>query len=141
MEPCRADSPCGGREPIAGNGRCLSCGAMRAAAAVAPASAQTPVAAPPEPRAPVASPAAILAREGGYIAAFKEASGMFDADIGALVGLKRPTVQAVLSGRRPERLDEAQEAALVSAARDQVLRLMAFAGRGGWRPGCENDEN
>lgn len=50
----------------------------------------------------------------------KQATNYFDGDIAAIVGMKRSTVQAVISGRIGEYLDDQQKAALLSAVRDHL---------------------
>lgn len=51
---------------------------------------------------------------------FKLATNAFDQEIADIVGMKRSTVQAVICGRTPEYLDDAQKAKLLAAMRSFV---------------------
>lgn len=87
-EPCRLEHDCGGREPLAGNGRCMTCGAHRA----------TP--APPEPPQPLPDRRAIKpGMEVRISARYKELTGCTDQQLATLIGKARGTVQAYTSGR------------------------------------------
>lgn len=44
----------------------------------------------------------------------------FDQELADIVGMKRATVQAVISGRTPEYLDTRQKTILIAAVRDFV---------------------
>lgn len=129
-EPCRLNgpdgAPCGGNEPIAGNGRCLTCGARRVAEAV-PAAA-----APIEPKRPAPRPAAVLPglRQGvrhdpaaSFIGRFKEATGATDKEAAALLGVARTTAQAYANGHRTELLDGAQVKILMDDLADRLVLL------------------
>lgn len=143
LEPCRLNGadgpPCDGREPVAGNGRCMTCGAQRQAemAATAPEAAPAPQPpAKPETR-PTAAAAPILPgaeaprlRHGvtndpgaSFIGRFKEATGATDREASALLGMSRATCQAYASGRLPEKLDAAQVATIRADIAERLLLL------------------
>jgi hypothetical protein len=146
LEPCREDRPsCGA--PIAGNGRCLECGARRAAEMVAvPHLLRTPEiyhvdALSPETLVQVSDKdaeflAARLKKQDlkpaeprpPVLARFKAATAMSDKDIGDLLNLPRSTVQATVSGRIAEKLTPKQLRALLDALnqhRDLTVELKA----------------
>lgn len=126
-EPCRLNgpdgSPCGGNEPIAGNGRCLTCGARRVAEAVPAAVA------PVEPPKPVARPAAAL-RHGvkhdpaaSFVGRYKEATGSTDKETAALLRIARTTAQAYANRQRTELLDAGQVKTLMDDIADRLVLL------------------
>ncbi len=136
LEPCRLNGadglPCGGAEPIAGNGRCMTCGAQRKASET-PATAPEAVPAPSPPAkpatAPVAAPAPIL-RHGvtkdpgaSLIGRFKEATGATDREASAMLGMSRATAQAYASGRLPEKLTAGQVATIRADIAERLLLL------------------
>ncbi len=118
VEPCRLEADCGGREPLAGNGRCMTCGANRAAPCTPEQPVEAvPAAKAPTPRpAPVSSPVEAPARPGEpLVRRFKEALGMPDAQLAALIGVTRPTAQAYVSGRLAEQIDGVRSEYLLRA--------------------------
>jgi len=136
VEACRLNGaegpPCNGDQPIAGNGRCMTCGAQR----TAPETAPTAVQAAPAPAAPLkaetapaAAPAPIL-RHGvtndpaaSFLGRFKEATGATDREAAGMLGMSRATVQAYAAGRLPEKLDAKQAATLRADIADRLLLL------------------
>lgn len=142
IEPCRmngADGPsCGGQEPIAGNGRCMTCGAVRRLPETAPAleAAPVPATAPPRQNGTVtpgerdnalgqaARPPVRNDLGASFLGRFKEATGCTDREVSAMLGMSRATVQAYVGGRLPEKLDTAQVDKLTG---ELALRLMLVA--------------
>ena len=99
FEECRLPTPCGGSEPIAGNGRCMTCGANRLSAATeAPTSAPAP---------PVGNFEQVLPGEIKPMLAkrVQETLGLKYHELGDLLGVSRPTAQAYVSGRLAERVE------------------------------------
>lgn len=136
IEPCRLETPCTGREPVAGNGRCMSCGAQRAVAAVEPVVIvqATPAPTKPETRRSIA-PAVVqqpaTLRHGvtydpgvSFIGRFKEATGATDRELSGMLGMSRATSQAYAGGRLAEKLDDKQ---LQTLADDLAERLLLLA--------------
>jgi hypothetical protein len=139
LEPCRLNGgdgpPCGGAEPIAGNGRCMTCGAQRRAASAPETAveAQQAAAAPTPAPAPETRPAAASApilRHGvtndpgaSLIGRFKEATGATDREVSGMLGMSRATAQAYASGRLPEKLDTAQARTLIDDLAERLLLL------------------
>ena len=127
IEPCREDrASCA--SPVAGNGRCMECGARRAAETPADPHA-TPVErltieAIQQPPRQVGKPAALAAP---VLARFKAVTGHNDRDIGDLLNLARSTVQGYVAGRMAEKLTPSQLRTLYSAARDQADKLNDLA--------------
>lgn len=119
LEPCREDrAVCDA--PVAGNGRCLECGARRAQEIIAP---PAPVAVAREPDKPLraAKPAApVLAR-------FKAATGLSDKNIGDMLNLARSTVQATIAGRMPEKLTPSQHKMLAETLSLQLQKAQELA--------------
>lgn len=120
IEPCREDrASCA--SPVAGNGRCLECGARRApeqmlvqVEVASGKSEGSPLSLEPvetvtakignhpvDFTAPTKPSAPVLAR-------FKAVTGNNDRDIGDLLNMARSTVQATVGGRMPEKLTPAQ---------------------------------
>lgn len=142
IEACRLNGPdgqpCGGGEPIAGNGRCMTCGAVRRAADTpeTPVEARTAVPAVAAPVAPAkvetpptASPAPKL-RHGvtndpgaSFIGRFKEATGATDREVSSMLGMSRATAQAYASLRLPEKLDEAQARVMIDDLAERLVLL------------------
>lgn len=140
LEPCRLNGadgpPCNGDQPIAGNGRCMTCGVQRRAAETAAAAAveaRQPVPAPQPPAAPETRPAAApspILRHGvthdpgaSLIGRFKEATGATDREVSGMLGMSRATTQAYASGRLPEKLDTAQARALIDDLAERLVLL------------------
>lgn len=128
LEPCRLETPCGGSQPVAANGRCMSCGAQRAAVkAVEPAPA-TPAPVKPETAPAAATPAlrhGVTYEPGAsFIGRYKEATGATDREVSGMLGMSRATSQAYAGGRLPEKLDDKQ---LRTLADDLAERLLLLA--------------
>lgn len=136
LEACRLNGadgpPCNGNEPIAGNGRCMTCGAIRRVAEKAPekpVQADSPPAATRAPSEPVTASTPVL-RHGvtydpgqSFIGRFKEATGATDRETASMLGMSRATAQAYASGRLPEKLDEAQARVLLDDLAERLLLL------------------
>lgn len=121
LEPCRLEVSCGGREPLAGNGRCMTCGANRAEppAEAAPDSPverveQVQATNPPTPAA-VAPVAAVAASGEPMTARLKAALGLTDKELADMIGVSRPTAQAYVTGRLPEQIDGVRAEYMVRA--------------------------
>jgi len=125
IEPCREDRPvCA--SPVAGNGRCLECGARRASETPSIALENGSViefSGDPEPiksRETVKPAAPVLAR-------FKAVTGHNDRDIGDLLNLARSTVQGYVAGRMAEKLTPAQLTVLRGRLRATAQQAQAMA--------------
>ncbi len=126
LEPCRLEVSCGGREPLAGNGRCMTCGAARAAPAEAEAP-ETPVErvetvkapTPPTPAAVAPTPAPAASGE-PLTARVKGALGLTDKELADLIGVSRPTAQAYVCGRLPEQVDGVRAEYLLRALTKRI---------------------
>lgn len=130
-EGCRLEKPCAAPR-IAGNGRCMDCGAYRQNPAASPVEREEPSEAPappPEPEnAPAAEKPAPVARkkpvsyaeahrqrqakamrdpEATFIGRYKELTGVADRELAAMVGKSRATIQAYARGQLPEILEAA----------------------------------
>lgn len=130
-EGCRLEKPCAAPR-IAGNGRCMDCGAYRQNPAASPVEREEPLdapAPPPEPEnAPAAEKPAPVARkkpvsyaeahrqrqakavrdpEATFIGRYKELTGTADRELAAMVGKSRATIQAYARGQLPEILEPA----------------------------------
>jgi len=124
VEPCRLNGadgpPCGGSEPVAGNGRCMTCGAQREALLAAPA----PIAAQPErPRYADRIRRNISDLDATFIGRFKVATGATEKEIAGLVGLSRPTINAYVAGRLPEKIDTEQGSTLADNIDERLILL------------------
>ena len=120
-EGCRLETPC----PVprlAGNGRCLDCGASRAAPAKPLSIAEAIKPGPRKVRAhsdlrrgvthdPTAT----------FLGRFKEATGATDKEMGEMLGVSRVSVQAYIAGRRAEALSGAQARNLIDALAEHLL--------------------
>jgi hypothetical protein len=140
-EACRNGSDenpagCGGREPVAANGRCMTCGAYRAAptdAATAPKAVELPIApakvetpaseAPVEPAAPKLRHGVTYDPGDSVLGRFKEASGATDKETAAMLGMSRATVQAYANGRLVEKLTDVQARTLIDDIGERLLLL------------------
>lgn len=128
-EGCRLEKPCAAPR-LAGNGRCMDCGAYRQTAAESlreregPSEAPAP---PPEPEnAPAAEKPAPTARkkpvsyaeahrqrqakalrdpEATFVGRYKELTGTADRELAAMTGKSRATIQAYARGQLPEILE------------------------------------
>lgn len=125
QEPCRLETSCGGREPLAGNGRCMTCGANRAVPAPA---------APPAPEKP--APATVVrprkkkaktSRNGiiydpaeSFIGRYKEVTGATDAEVAVMLGKSRQTISAYSHGRLAENLDRGGARILANDLADRM---------------------
>lgn len=128
-EGCRLEKPCAAPR-IAGNGRCMDCGAYRQNPAASPVEREEPLdapAPPPEPEnAPAAEKPAPVARkkpvsyaeahrqrqakamrdpEATFIGRYKELTGTADRELAAMTGKSRATTQAYARGQLPEKLE------------------------------------
>lgn len=121
LEPCRLETPCGGREPLAGNGRCMTCGANR----IEP---PTPAAPPPAPRPKPKPKKKLKGLRGGIIydpadslvGRFKEVTGATDNELSAMLGKARTTIQAYCNGRLAEKLEDGGGQRLIDELADRM---------------------
>ena len=132
-EGCRLEKPCAAPN-LAGNGRCLDCGAQRGAAAPA----EPPQEPAPKPK-PLPAPKALKPDDSGSVPAlrrgvkldpgqsftgrFQEATGMTDKEIAAMLHKSRVTVQAYRGGRLPEKLTVEDVQGMCAAIADQLIVL------------------
>ena len=122
LEKCREEKDAPGRpcnRPTSATGRCMDCGAFR----------WPPEGAEPAPAAPVALPYPVSVpppNGPGLVYKVKAVTGWPDYQIADLLKLKRPTVQAYVSGRLPERLTADQAAALRAALERQASQMLAL---------------
>lgn len=122
-EGCRLEKDCGGREPVAGNGRCMTCGADRGAAIVSEASVVSDTEAPETPQRAAALPSPVQLPStptGPLTARVKLALGATDSELGQLLGVSRPTAQAYASGRLPEIVDAIRAEYLLRAVKKRA---------------------
>lgn len=135
-EGCRLEKPCASPR-LAGNGRCMDCGAYRQTAAESPVEREEPEAAPAPPLAPESAPAPAPAHavaspqaarkkpvsyaeahrqrqakamrdpEATFVGRYKELTGTADRELAAMVGKSRATIQAYARGQLPEILEPA----------------------------------
>jgi hypothetical protein len=137
-EECRLEKSCGGREPIAGNGRCMTCGAQRGTPEPLQSNTEAPQASPRAVEPAPATPALAKPAEGvlpavaprsdlPLTARLKEALGLTDADLGRLIGVARPTASAYVTGRLTEIVDGVRAEYMLRAVqkRREVLRELA----------------
>lgn len=124
-EGCRLEKPCAAPR-LAGNGRCMDCGAYRQTAAESPQEREEPSEAPAPPPAPESAPAAAPARkkpvsyaeahrqrqakalrdpEATFVGRYKELTGTADRELAAMTGKSRATIQAYARGQLPEKLE------------------------------------
>ena len=128
-EGCRLEKPCAAPR-LAGNGRCMDCGAYRQIAPESPQEREEPLEAPappPEPEnAPAAEKPAPTARkkpvsyaeahrqrqakalrdpEATFVGRYKELTGTADRELAAMTGKSRATIQAYARGQLPEKLE------------------------------------
>lgn len=123
-EGCRLETACSAPR-LAGNGRCLDCGANRVANLVKVLSAAEAIKdAPRKPKPPselrrgiTHDPAAT------FLGRFKEATGATDSEMADMLGVSRASVQAYIAGRRTEALDEAQARLMIDGLADRLLLL------------------
>lgn len=123
-EGCRLETPCAVPR-LAGNGRCLDCGANRSTGPVKVLSAAEAVS--PAPRKP--KPPSELRRgithdpAATFLGRFKEATGATDSEMAGMLGVSRASVQAYIAGRRTEALDEAQARLMIDGLAERLLLL------------------
>lgn len=123
-EGCRLETPCAVPR-LAGNGRCLDCGANRSTSPVKVLSAAEAVS--PAPRKP--KPPSELRRgithdpAATFLGRFKEATGATDSEMAEMLGVSRASVQAYIAGRRTEALDEAQARLMIDGLAERLLLL------------------
>ena len=133
-EGCRLEKPCAAPR-LAGNGRCMDCGAYRQTAprsgdaeggVESPQEREEPLEAPAPPPAPESAPAAAPARkkpvsyaeahrqrqakalrdpEATFVGRYKELTGTADRELAAMTGKSRATIQAYARGQLPEKLE------------------------------------
>lgn len=125
LEPCRENrAVCG--SPVAGNGRCMDCGARRAPETPGTVTAHLT---PEEPSTAAATitmttaQASLRAPPPGFLARFKGSTGNNDRQIGDLLGMARSSVQAIIGGRVGETLTPAQLEKLDRAIAGQQAAL------------------
>lgn len=126
QEPCRLETSCGGREPLAGNGRCMTCGANRAVPA--PAAPPQPEKAAPAPRVPRPKKKAHKGLRNGiiydpaksFIGRYKEVTGATDAEVAVMLGKSRQTISAYSHGRLAENLDRGGARILMNDLADRM---------------------
>lgn len=120
-EGCRLETPCAVPR-LAGNGRCMDCGASRVGP-VQRLSAEEAV--KPGPRAPrVASEL----RRGvthdptaTFCGRLKEATGATDQELADILGVSRASVQAYVAGRRTELIDDAATRRMIALLDEHLL--------------------
>lgn len=123
-EGCRLETPCAVPR-LAGNGRCMDCGANRSTGPVKVLSAAEAVS--PAPRKP--KPPSELRRgithdpAATFLGRFKEATGATDSEMAEMLGVSRASVQAYIAGRRTEALDEAQARLMIDGLAERLLLL------------------
>lgn len=130
-EGCRLEKPCAAPR-LAGNGRCMDCGAYRQIAPEKPQEREEPEEAPAPPPEPESAPAAekpapaprkkpvsyaeahrqrqakaMRDPEATFIGRYKELTGTADRELAAMVGKSRATIQAYARGQLPEILEPA----------------------------------
>jgi len=133
-EGCRLEKPCAAPR-LAGNGRCMDCGAYRQTAPESPQEREEPSGAPAPPPAPESAPAAAPAHavaspqaarkkpvsyaeahrqrqakalrdpEATFVGRYKELTGTADRELAAMTGKSRATIQAYARGQLPEKLE------------------------------------
>lgn len=133
-EGCRLEKPCAAPR-LAGNGRCMDCGAYRQTAprsgdaeggVESPQEREEPLEAPAPPPAPEIAPAPAPARkkpvsyaeahrqrqakalrdpEATFVGRYKELTGTADRELAAMTGKSRATIQAYARGQLPEKLE------------------------------------
>lgn len=124
-EGCRLEKPCAAPR-LAGNGRCMDCGAYRQTAAESPQERKEPLEAPAPPPAPEIAPAPAPAKkkpvsyaeahrqrqakalrdpEATFVGRYKELTGTADRELAAMTGKSRATIQAYARGQLPEKLE------------------------------------
>lgn len=135
-EPCRLNGadgpPCGGAEPVAGNGRCMTCGAQR----TVPEQASTGIAvdAPADIAIPITEPTRparyadriernLSDLDATFIGRFKVATGATEKEVAGMMGVGRSTINAYVAGRLPERLSVSQGQALVDNLDERLILL------------------
>ena len=122
-EGCRLETPCAAPR-LAGNGRCLDCGASRVLAPV-PLTAKEAIA--PGPRKP--KPPSELRRgvthdpAASFLGRFKEATGATDNEMADMLGVSRATVQAYIAGRRREIIENDTARKMIDGLADRLLLL------------------
>ncbi len=142
-EGCRLETPCPAPR-LAGNGRCLDCGAYRQIAAERPQEHEAPLEAPAPPPAPESAPAPAPARpapvsyaearrqrqakalrdpEATFIGRYKELTGVPDKELAAMAGKSRATIQAYARGQLPEILDPATVRALADDLGERMILI------------------
>lgn len=128
-EGCRLEKPCAAPR-IAGNGRCMDCGAYRITPPESPVEREEPAEAPAPPPEPENAPAAekpaparrkkpvsyaeahrqrqakaMRDPEATFIGRYKELTGTADRELAAMTGKSRATIQAYARGQLPEKLE------------------------------------
>lgn len=118
-EGCRLEKPCAAPR-LAGNGRCMDCGAYRQIAPESPQEREEPLEAPES--APAPAPArkkpvsyaeahrqrqakALRDPEATFVGRYKELTGTADRELAAMTGKSRATIQAYARGQLPEKLE------------------------------------
>lgn len=111
-EGCRLEKPCAAPR-LAGNGRCMDCGAYRQTAPESPQEREEPAEAPARRKKPVSYAEAHRQRqakamrdpEATFIGRYKELTGTADRELAAMTGKSRATIQAYARGQLPEKLE------------------------------------
>lgn len=128
-EGCRLEKPCAAPR-LAGNGRCMDCGAHRQSPATSPVEREEPLEAPAPPPEPENAPAAekpaparrkkpvsyaeahrqrqakaLRDPEATFVGRYKELTGTADRELAAMTGKSRATIQAYARGQLPEKLE------------------------------------
>jgi transcriptional regulator with XRE-family HTH domain len=121
-EGCRLETPCAAPR-LAGNGRCLDCGASRSlrpaqrlslAEAIAPG--------PRKPRRPSELRRGVTHDPTAtFCGRLKEATGATDQELADIVGVSRASVQAYVAGRRTELLDDAATRRMIALLDEHLL--------------------
>jgi hypothetical protein len=135
IEPCRLNglqgASCGGKEPVAGNGRCMTCGAQRIAP-TAPLESETAAEAITPAKSPDRAPAAPRPRNktdlgASFIGRFKESTGCNDREVSELLGIARTTAQAYATKRLAEKLNVKQVRRMIAEIEMRQILMAELA--------------
>lgn len=121
-EGCRLEPPCAVPR-IAGNGRCLDCGANRVAGPVKVLSAKEAVKPGPRPRRTPSELRRGVTHDptATFCGRLKEATGATDQELADIIGVSRASVQAYVAGRRTELIDDAATRRMITLLDEHLL--------------------
>ena len=122
-EGCRLETPCAVPR-LAGNGRCLDCGASRVLDPV-PLTAREATASGPRKRRPPSELRRGVTHDpaASFLGRFKEATGATDNEMADMLGVSRATVQAYIAGRRREIIEGDTARKMIDGLADRLLLL------------------